>query len=221
MNLGNNIKITNEDNMELMSRYPDNYFELAIVDVPYGIKQGGDKNHTRGGLATAINYKPFNDNQSPELSYFSELLRVSKNQIIWGANHFISKIPFDSSCWVVWDKMNGSSDFADCELACTSFRTAVRLFRFRWSGMLQGNMKNKERRIHPTQKPVQLYKWLLSYYAKPNDKILDTNLGSGSLAIACHDMGFSLTACELYKDYFDGAIKRIKQHQDQQNLFPA
>lgn len=149
------------------------------------------------------------------MEYFQELFRVSKNQIIWGANHFISRIPYDSPCWIVWDKQNGENDFADCELALTSFKSAVRIFRFRWAGMLQGNMKNKEIRIHPTQKPVALYSWLLRNYAKTGYKILDTHLGSGSIAIACHDFGYELTGIELDKDYFDKAVARIEEHQRQ------
>lgn len=215
------MKITNEDNMELMARYPDNHFDLAIVDPPYGIGESGKTNKSRGKLAKSKDYKSFagDDLKSPDVEYFNELLRVSKNQIIWGANHFISKIPFDSSCWVVWDKQNGKTDFADSELAWTSFKTAVRNFTFQWQGMLQGDMKNKEIRIHPTQKPVKLYEWLLMNYAKEGDKILDTHLGSGSIAIACHNLGFDLTACELDKDYFEAAMKRLKQHTAQQRLF--
>jgi site-specific DNA-methyltransferase (adenine-specific) len=216
-----NIEITNEDNMLLMARYPDKYFDLAIVDPPYGIGEDGSKNHTRGKFAISKNYKAFsgNDINSPDIYYFNELIRISKNQIIWGANHFISKIPYDSSCWIVWDKDNGETDFADCELAWTSFRTSVRKYKFKWQGMLQQNMKNKEVRIHPTQKPVALYKWLLDKYAKQGDKILDTHLGSGSIAIGCHDYGFNLTACELDKEYYEKALDRLKKHQMQQKLF--
>ena len=154
------IKLHNCDCMELMKNTPDKYYDLCIVDPPYGIGECGDKNVSRGKLAKAKNYKAFagNDISAPDKEYFNELIRISKNQIIFGANHFISKIPFDSSCWIVWDKNNGSTDFADCELAWTSFNTAVRSFKYTWNGMLQENMKNKEARIHPTQKPVQLYK---------------------------------------------------------------
>jgi site-specific DNA-methyltransferase (adenine-specific) len=215
------MKITNEDNMALMARYPDNYFDLAIVDPPYGIGEDGFKNHSRSKNAKAKKYTPKNwDNSAPPKEYFNELQRVSKNVIIWGANHFIENIPnSNSSSWIVWDKQNGDNDFADCELAWTNYKTAVRKFEFRWAGMLQGDMKNKETRIHPTQKPVALYKWLLDKYAKPNDKILDTHLGSGSITIACHDYGFDLTACELDKEYFDKAMQRINNHVAQQKLF--
>lgn len=215
------IKITNEDNMKLMARYPDNYFDLAIVDPPYGIGEDGQKNHSRGKATKPTLYTPKAwDKKSPNIDYFKELIRVSKNQIIWGANHFIQDIPqANSSSWVVWDKKNGENDFADCELAWTSFKTAVRKFEFRWAGMLQGNMKKKEIRIHPTQKPKQLYKFILDKYAKEGDKILDTHLGSGSIAIACHDYKFDLTACELDKEYYNKAVERINRHTAQQTLF--
>lgn len=201
--------LRNMDCMDLMAEFPDKYFDLAIVDPPYGIGMDGGK---IGGdnLGKAKDYsKKEWDCCAPEKEYFQELFRVSNNKIIWGANHFISKIPFNSSCWIVWDKDN-SGNFADCELAWTSFNSAVRKFKFRWNGMLQEDMKNKETRIHPTQKPVALYKWLLQNYAKPGDKILDTHLGSGSIAIACHQMGFDLTGSELDKDYFEAMQKRIK-----------
>ena len=215
------MTITNEDNMELMARYSDKYFDLAIVDPPYGIGEDGLKNHSRGKIAKTTKFTPKNwDSSAPNKEYFIELKRVCKNIIIWGANHFIENIPnANTSSWIVWDKQNGENDFADCELAYTSFNTAVRKFEFRWAGMLQGDMKNKEIRIHPTQKPVALYKWILDKYAKEGDKILDTHLGSGSIAIACHDYGFDLTACELDKEYFDKAMQRINNHINQQNLF--
>ncbi len=215
------MNITNEDNMQLMARYENNYFDLAIVDPPYGIGEDGAKNHSRGKATKPTLYTPKNwDSTAPQKEYFKELKRVSKNQIIWGANHFIENIPnSNSSSWVVWDKQNGNNDFADCELAYTSFKSAVRKYAFRWAGMLQGDMKNKEVRIHPTQKPVKLYEWLLMNYAKKGDKILDTHLGSGSIGIACHNLGYDLTACELDKEYYDKAIKRIEQHKQQVRMF--
>ena len=227
MKVTDKITITNEDNMLLMARYPDNYFDLAIVDPPYGIgvNKGGHS------LAGNGNFKGGNfkvkatkyvggewDNERPNLNYFNEVKRVSKNQIIWGGNYFSDLLPA-SSCWLVWDKDNGESYQADCELAWTSFKLSVRKYSFRWWGLLQGDMKNKEIRIHPTQKPKQLYKWILDNYAKQGDKILDTHLGSGSIAIACHDYGFELTACELDKEYYDKAIQRITNHTNQQKLF--
>jgi site-specific DNA-methyltransferase (adenine-specific) len=213
------LTITNEDNMLLMARYPDNYFDLAIVDPPYGINASkGTWGSSNKGKVTNYGKKNW-DSSAPEKEYFNELIRVSENIIIWGANHFIENIPNqNSSCWIVWNKEN-TGEFADCELAYTNFNTAVRMFTFRWNGMLQGDMKNKETRIHPTQKPVALYKWILDKYAKQGDKILDTHLGSGSIAIACHDYGFELTACELDAEYYEKAIERIKNHVAQQKLF--
>ena len=232
MKWSDKITVTNEDNMELMARYPDKYFDLAIVDPPYGIGEDGLKNHSRGKPVTIGNSKSKAICQSKKFTpkqwdkepaskdYFNELFRVSKNQIIWGANHFIENLPYqNSSCWIIWDKQNGESDFADCEMAWTSFKTAVRQFTYKWNGMLQGDMKNKEIRIHPTQKPKSLYKWLLDKYAKQGDKILDTHLGSGSIAIACHDYGFELTACELDAEYYEAAKKRFLNHSAQTNLF--
>lgn len=230
MNITDKIKITNECNLDMMKGYPDNYFDLAIVDPPYGIGEDGAKNHSRGKLKRSTKYISKDwDNKPPSPEYFIELKRVSKHQIIFGANHFIENIPnSNSSCWIVWDKVNGDTDFADCELAYTSFKTAVRIVKFMWNGMMQGsnfkgdmqgNKKLNEKRIHPTQKPIPLYKFCLDKYANPGDKILDTHLGSGSIAIACHDYGFELTACELDPDYYNSAIKRITNHIGQQKLF--
>jgi len=215
------IQITNEDCIDLLKRSKNNEYDLAICDVPYGIGESSNDNRSRSKLAKAKDYGNKNwDEKSPNKEYFKELKRVSKNQILWGANHFIKNIPeANSSCWIVWDKQNGDNDFADCELAYTSFNSAVRKYTFRWAGMLQGDMKNKEVRIHPTQKPVALYKWLLDNYAKEGDKILDTHLGSGSIAIACHYYKFDLVACELDKDYYNAAIKRLKEHQSQLQMF--
>ena len=210
----------NLDCMDGMKEFPDRYFDLAIVDVPYGIGENGDKNHTRGCLAIAKDYKAFsgNDLKSPDDDYFKELFRVSKNQIIFGANHFISKIPFDSSCWIVWDKDNGNSDFADCELAWTSFDTAVRKVKYRWSGMLQENMKNKEKRIHPTQKPVALYEWILNKYANDGDIVLDTHVGSASSLIACRNTNHKFVGFELDKHYFELSTKRYTEKTAQMRL---
>lgn len=216
------MEITNEDNMELMTRYEDNHFELAIVDPPYGIKEDGHReNQTRSKLAKSKKYHSELWNQNrPTKEYFIELKRVSQNQIIWGANHLSDLFDSKSSCWLVWNKKcAGGNHFADAELAYGSFNTAVRTFDFVWQGMIQNDMKNKEHRIHPTQKPVKLYEWQLINYAKEGDKIIDTHLGSGSIAIACHNLGFDLTACELDKDYYDAAMKRIEQHKRQLQLF--
>ena len=212
------INIYNQDCLKAMKEMSDNQFDLAIVDPPYGIDMDGG-NIGGNNLTKAKDYtKKDWDKSAPSREYFIELKRVSKNQIIWGANHFIQNIPkANSSCWIVWDKDN-TGNFADCELAYTSFKSAVRKYKFRWNGMLQGDMKNKEHRIHPTQKPVKLYEWLLMNYAKEGDKILDTHLGSGSIAIACHNLGYDLEGYELDKEYYDNALKRIKQHQAQLRL---
>ena len=212
-------EVFNEDCMQGMARYPDKFFDLAIVDPPYGIGEDGRNNHTRGLLAKSRDYRKNSryDNTPPDNSYFSELMRVSKNQIIWGANHFGNLAP--ASCWIVWDKDNGETDFADCELAWTSFDTAVRKFKWKWQGMLQQDMKNKQDRIHPNEKPFALYKWLLKNYAKPGDKILDTHLGSGSSRIAAYDMGFDFTGFEIDSDYFQAQEKRFQQYRSQLKLF--
>lgn len=203
------LELTCEDCMDLMQRYPDKHFDLAIVDPPYGIGEDGKSNHSRSKLAKAKEYTPKSwDKSPPPLEYFAELRRVSRDQIIWGGNYF--PLP-PTPCWVVWDKLNGENDFADCELAWASFKTAVRKFSFRWAGMLQGNMAEKEERIHPTQKPVALYRWLLENYAEHGKRILDTHLGSGSHAIAAHYFGAHLTACEIDPDYFAAALDRIKR----------
>lgn len=206
MKLTDKLTITNEDNMELMARYPDNYFDLAIVDPPYGI---GITNECMGGRKTIKPDKNKNwDNEVPTKEYFDELFRVSKNQIIWGGNYF--ELPI-SRYFAIWDKgetMYGR-DFAEAEFAWVN-KGGTRIYK---------NSPNQLLRIHPTQKPEQLYKFCLDKYAKPNDKILDTHLGSGSIAIACHDYGFELTACELDKEYYDKAIQRIQNHLLQQKLF--
>ncbi|PXX26261.1 site-specific DNA-methyltransferase (adenine-specific) [Thalassospira sp. 11-3] len=222
-----NLKLTCESNIDLMARYPDNYFDLAIVDPPYGIGETKRKNESRSNLAKSIKYNPSNwDNKPHDIVFFNELKRVSKHQIIFGANHFIENIPnANSSCWIVWDKDNGKTDFADCELAYCSFNSAVRRVKIRWSGMLQHDMKNKEIRIHPTQKPVRLYEWIILKYAEPGQKILDTNLGSGSIAVAIDKINkvekwnLHLTACELDKKHFNDAITRIQQETTQIAIF--
>jgi site-specific DNA-methyltransferase (adenine-specific) len=207
------LTITNEDNMLLMARYEDNYFDLAIVDPPYGI--GATK---RMGVNKKKGYNPKKwiggqwDNETPTKEYFTELFRVSKNQIIWGGNYF--DLP-PSRCFYIWDKCQ-RIDQADCEMAWTSFDKSARVFNFHVSKLI-GFMNPS--RFHPTEKPIELYKWLLEKNTKQGDKILDTHLGSGSIAIACHDYGFDLTACELDKEYFDKAMTRINNHVAQQKLF--
>jgi site-specific DNA-methyltransferase (adenine-specific) len=209
-----NSYLYNVDCMRVLPAIPDKYFDLAVVDVPYGIGQDGSKNHLRINRKrphfAGKEYHQFIDDYSPGIEYWQELFRVSKNQIVWGANHFISKLPKqDASCWIVWDKDNGQSHFADCELAWTSFKTAVRKFKFRWNGMLQEDMKHKEIRIHPAQKPVKLYEWLLMKYAKADDKILDTHAGSGSSRIAAYRSGFYFTGFEIDRHYCQVSSERF------------
>jgi len=213
------IDLKNMDCLEAMKQMSDNQFDLAIVDPPYGINVAKTGNVGGEKLAKVKDYGAKDwDKNAPDIEYFNELIRVSKNQIVWGANHFISRIPFDSPCWIVWDK-NNSGNFADCELAWTSFDSAVRKFKFTWNGMLQGDMKNKEIRIHPTQKPVKLYEWILDNYANEGDKILDTHLGSGSIALACHNRGYDLTGFEIDSEYYNNAIERLRVHQSQLTMF--
>ena len=212
-------RLNNMDCMEGMKQFPDKYFELAIVDPPYGIGEDGKSNHSRGCLAQTTKFIPKSwDRQKPQKEYFQELKRVSKNQIIWGGNYFIENLK-NTSCFIVQDKDNGKTDFADCELAWTSFNTAVRKFRYKYQGMLQENMKSKEKRVHPTQKPVSLYRWLLQNYAKKGDKILDTHVGSGSSLIACIEEGFEYCGFEIDEDYYNSAQKRIEEIKAQGKLF--
>lgn len=194
--------VTNEDNMAMMSRYPDKFFELAVVDPEYGIDAG---NMTMGS-GTKKKYSKKNwDKKPPRAEYFNELFRVSKNQIICGGNYFADKLPI-SKGWIFWDKgINGDCSFADGELLCTSFNTVLRIAPIRYKGFLGAD----DQRIHITQKPVALYKWILKNYAKEGDKILDTHLGSGSSRIAAHEMGFDFYGCELDDEYFNASNKRF------------
>ena len=193
-----------------MKQMPDKAFDLAIVDPPYGI--GAGKGVGRSGRLAVAKGKVVGgewDNEIPPPEYFEELFRVSKNQIIWGGNYF--PLP-PSKCFLIWDKGETmyNRKFAECEMAWASFDKAARLFK---------KSPKQDNRIHPTQKPVELYKWILSRFANPGDKILDTHLGSGSIAIVCHDLGFDLTGYEINKDYYDAACKRLKNHQMQATLF--
>jgi site-specific DNA-methyltransferase (adenine-specific) len=215
MNLTDKLNLTCEDNMQLMSRYPDGYFDLAIVDPPYGIDLAnmnmGIGNTKKASKAKNRKWKAKDwDNSIPNDEYFTELFRVSKNQIIWGGNYFDLGI---CKKFIIWDKeIPEGLSYSDCEYAWTSFSGANKIFRY--SAYL-----NKSEKFHPTQKPPQLYKWLLKNYAKPNDKILDTHLGSMSIAIACHDYGFELTGCELDPEYYEQGIKRVQNHLLQTKLF--
>ena len=212
------------DCMEHLKEYPDGYFELAIVDPPYGgVTKGGYMvNKVSGGVARNRNdyHLALWAQKAPEKEYFDELRRVSKNQIIWGGNYFAHLLP-PSQCWVVWDKERAEGvHYADCELAWTSFNKAARIFRFKWDGMLQGDMKNKEHKIHPTQKPVALYKWLLRNFTSTEyDLILDTHVGSGSSLIACHDLGYEYVGFEIDKVYYENAKKRLYEQTRQISIF--
>jgi site-specific DNA-methyltransferase (adenine-specific) len=202
------------DCMDLMRDTPDGFFDLAIVDPPYGINVGDNKAGIgrRKGDARA-SYKMGDwDSAPPSSEYFTELRRVSANQIVWGANHFIERLPINSPCWLVWDKMfSNEVSFAAAELAWTSFDSTAKKFQCH---PLQDD------RIHPTQKPVALYNWLLANYAQPGQRILDTHFGSGSHAIACHYFGAHLTATEIDPDYYAAACERIQRETQQIELFP-
>lgn len=218
--------------MEFIREQPDNAFDLAIVDPPYGIGMNGHRIAPKArpvpqnsGQALMVSSTDYGvkewDDAPPPPEYFTELVRVSRNQVIWGANHFIDRVPYPSPCWLVWDKVNGDTDQADCELAWASFKTAVRRFAFMWNGMCQGSPENgrkmqgnkalNEDRIHPTQKPVQLYRWILQNYAKSGDHILDTHGGSMSSGVACAMEGFDATILEIDADYFAGGSKRVRE----------
>lgn len=207
MNWSDKITVTNEDCMELLKRTPDNYYSLAIVDPPYRDENQPTKDMRNNGSMKSLEGRP-------KKEYFNELIRVSKNQIIWGANNF--QLP-QFMGFIVWKKLTISEDFtmSMAEIASLSIGlgTTSKIFEC----VPQG--KKDDPRIHPTQKPVALYKWLLDKYAKPGDKILDTHLGSGSIAIACHDYGFELTACELDHEYYMAAFKRFTLHASQKKLF--
>ena len=197
------------DCMDLMREFPDKHFDLAVVDPPYGIGVGDNKQGMgrRKGYAKA-RYKMGDwDSEPPQDKYFSELCRVSKHQIVWGANHFIERLAINSSCWIVWDKMFAHEmSFASAELAWTSFASGVKIYK---------GLSQDFNRIHPTQKPVKLYDWIFANYAKPGQRVLDTHIGSGSIAIAAHYAGVNLTACEIDADYFEAAIKRIAKETAQ------
>ena len=219
------MEMTNEDNMELMARYEDNYFDLAIVDPPYGIGFGQfnrTNKDSNGNRYKANKYKQGDwDNAIPKDEYFIELKRVSKNQIIWGGNYF--PILWNNACkaFVFWDKDPTTPNYSDGELAWTSFDKLAKRYYYAWNGLADGvkGRNKKQKTIHPTQKPVKLYEWILMNYAKEGDKILDTHLGSGSIAIACHNLGYDLTACELDTEYYEAAMKRIEQHKQQIRIF--
>lgn len=204
-------KIIVGDCLEVMKGMPDKSVDLIITDPPYGIGEVDGTNKTRSKLAISKDYGVKDwDNVIPSKEYFREMFRVSKNQIIFGGNYFVEYLK-NSSCWLVWDKDNGDNDFADCELVWTSFKSAVRKVKFRWHGMLQEDMKNKETRYHPTQKPVGVMKWIISKYSKESDLILDPFLGSGSTAVACKELGRKYIGIELDPQYIKIANNRLAQ----------
>ena len=204
------ITATNEDNMIMMARYPDDYFEFAIVDPEYGIDI--DNNKKGNFVMTKHQSKGWDKKPTPS-KYFKELFRVSKKQIIWGGNYF--PLPLKKG-WICWDKVNPlKGKFSDFELAWTSFLNCDRIYKQEWIGFGR-KFVEKNPSIHPTQKPIRLYEWILMNYAKEGDKILDTHRGSASLDIACHNLGFDLVTCEIDTDYFNDGNKRLKQHQQQQ-----
>jgi site-specific DNA-methyltransferase (adenine-specific) len=215
------IEITNEDNMKLMARYPDNHFDLAIVDPPYGIGISGQKEKKKGKKSDRKYHAEKGwDKDIPSEEYFKELFRVSNNQIIWGANYFVKFLEDSRKGWIVWDKGQHGLTMSDCELAYSSFHKPTRVFLQNRVILLQEGST-----IHPTQKPVKLYEWLLMNYAKKGQKILDTHLGSGSIAVAVHNcnereqMNLSLTACELDKEYYEASLKRLNNHTQQKTIF--
>lgn len=207
------IDLHNQDCLEAMKQMKDNQFDLAIVDPPYGIGAGGVK-FINGTSKSKKNYYKQKDWDSsiPSKQYFEELQRVSKNQIIWGGNYFCDFLGA-FRCFIFWDKTIHGNSYSDGELAWTSFDKVARYYRKNIAQV------TSEGRIHPTQKPVKLYEWLLDNYAKQGDKILDTHLGSGSIALACHNRGFDLTAFEIDEEYYNNAVKRLKTHQQQLTMF--
>lgn len=196
-----------------MKGFEDNQFDLAIVDPPYGIARFGNRVELSNRLCDSAKLNTWDI--KPTQQYFDELFRVSKFQIIWGANNFT--LP-NTEYFIVWDKDN-SGDFADCELAWTSLNTAVRKFKWRWNGMLQQNMKDKEVRIHPTQKPIALYEWIFQNYTSEGNLILDTHLGSGSSRIAAEKNKLNFVGCEIDKEYFDAQEARFKEFKSQLRLW--
>ena len=199
------IAVYNCDCMDLLKHTPDNYYELSIVDPPYGININNSGTHFKAKYEV----KDW-DNNTPNDKYFTELKRVSKNQIIWGGNYFLDRLG-NCKCYIIWDKKIAEDmSFAMCEMAWTSFRNGAKIYK---TTAMQQN------RIHPTQKPVKLYEWLLMTYAKEGDKILDTHRGSASLDIACHNLGFDLVTCEIDKTYFAEGNERLEQHQQQLTMF--
>jgi site-specific DNA-methyltransferase (adenine-specific) len=206
------IRMFNADSMTAMAAMPDKAYELAIVDPPY-FERGGDPAYYRSRACQSTCRAITATWDIPGADYFGELFRVSKRQIIWGVNYYAQFIPHFSR--IVWDKVNDGTPFSQADIASYSEGVKVYMFRYKWNGMIQADMKNKEHRIHPTQKPVALYEWLLKNYAKPGDRILDTHGGSGSIAIACDITGVDLDWYEIDNYYFTAATERLERHQKQ------
>ena len=211
-------KIINGDCLEVMKQMPDKCIDLVVTDPPYGInivingKVGGVDNKSKKAKLGDYSFANNDwDKSKPTKQYFDEIFRVSKNQIIFGANHFIESMPINSSCWLVWDKDNEGSSFADCELAWTSFKTSVRRFKYRWNGMIQQDMKNKEARYHPTQKPVPVMEWLIEKYSQPGQIILDAFAGSGSTLVAAQKLQRPFIGIEISPEYCEIARQRLRQ----------
>lgn len=211
--------IINDDCINILKQIPDKSIDLLLTDPPYGIKASLKDNKSRSKLAKAKDYGNKNwDDKIPDKIYFDEMLRVSKKAIIFGGNYFIEYLQ-NSNCWIVWNKNNGNNDFADCELAWTNFNTAVRKYDWTWAGMIQQNMKNKEVRIHPTQKPIGLFEKILLDYSKENDLVLDCYSGSGTTAIACYNTNRRFICIEKDKEYFEKSRERLKEVKSQLRLY--
>ena len=185
---------------------------------PFGGKKNTDLRRIQKSAYASEFYPAFDDSSPPDDEYFRELERVSKHRIIWGGNFFLDNLG-KTSCLIVWDKGRRGLTQADCEIAWTDLKEQSRVLNFKWNGMLQEDMKNKEKRIHATQKPVALYTWIFNRYAKAGDRILDTHLGSGSSRIAAYSLGLDFVGCEIDKTYFDLEEKRFEKFANQQSLF--
>lgn len=212
-------QIINDDCINILKQLPDKCVDLILTDPPYGINESSKNHKSRSKLAKAKDYGRKNwDNKIPEKIYFDEMMRVSKRAIIFGGNYFVEYLK-NSSCWIVWNKNNGNNDFADCELAWTNFTTAVRKYDWTWNGMLQQNMKNKDIRIHPTQKPRGLLERILLDYSKENDLILDCFSGSGTTAVACYNTNRRFICIEKDKEYYEKSLERLKETKSQIRIF--
>ena len=204
----------NIDNIEFMKTKPDNYYDLAIVDPPYGIGIDGQKETKKGKKSDRKGHKQKNwDNAIPTAEYFEQLFRISKNQIIWGGNYFVKHLTEGHKGWIIWDKAQHGLTMSDCELAYSSFDRATRIYTKNRAILLQ------EGTMHPTQKPMHLYRWLLQNYAEKGMKILDTNGGSMTIAKACDMEGFELDICEIDKEYYNNGLKAFDEYKRQGVLF--